>query len=131
MIHISSEELKNLYSPNEIIEIVKKGIQRYGEGKYNVPERMHVHRDQSTNLIMPAFEEHFYCTKLVSVDPNNPNKGLPLISGIVVLNDSHTGQVVATMDAPMITALRTAAVGSIGLDLIRSNGISNSINFGS
>ncbi|MEM9544644.1 MAG: ornithine cyclodeaminase family protein [Bacteroidota bacterium] len=118
MHHFSSEVLVDLFTPLEIIEIVKNGIKKYAEGKYKVPERMHLSRGESTNLIMPAFGDNYYCTKLISVDPNNTKHDLPVISGLLVLNDSTTGEPLATMDAPTITALRTGAVGSIGLDLI-------------
>lgn len=118
MHHLSSKYLKEVFSPMEVINIVRQGIIHYAEGSYNVPDRMHIKRGRSTNLIMPAFGEKYYCTKIVSVDPHNHIKKRPVISGIVVLNDSDSGEVLITMDAPMITALRTAAVGSIGLDMI-------------
>lgn len=108
----------NLFSPTEVIDIVRNGIIKYGQGKYHVPDRMHLNRGASTNLIMPAFGEQYYCTKLISVDPQNRNTNLPVISGILVLNNSQNGAILNTMDAPMLTALRTAAVGSIGLELI-------------
>jgi len=120
MQHFTSEVLINLFSPLEIIDIVKSGIKKYAEGRYKVPERMHIDRGDSTNLIMPAFGERYYCTKLISVDPHNHLHNLPIISGLLVLNDSNTGETLAIMDAPTITALRTGAVGSIGLDLICS-----------
>ncbi len=115
MRHFSSDTLIEIFTQKEIIEIVENGIRKYAEGKYIVPERMHIKRGESTNLIMPAFGEHYYCTKLISVDPHNHKNHLPIISGLLVLNDSNSGETVATMDAPMITALRTGAVGSIGL----------------
>ncbi len=123
MYYFSSEALTNLFSPNEVIDIVEDGIRKHAEGKYNVPERMHINRGESTNLIMPAFGEQYYCTKLISVDPQNHINNLPIISGILVLNNSHSGKTLATMDAPMITALRTAAIGSIGLNLICDDGV--------
>jgi len=118
MRHFSSDALIKMFTPKEIIDIVEKGINKYAEGKYIVPERMHIKRGESTNLIMPAFGEQYYCTKLISVDPKNHQNQLPIISGLLVLNDSNTGETVATMDASMITALRTGAVGSIGLNII-------------
>jgi len=118
MNHFSADALVNMFSPLEIIAIIEEGIKKHAEGKYKVPERLHISRGESTNLIMPAFGEDFYCTKLISVDPKNNAYNLPIISGLLVLNNSKTGETIATMDAPMVTALRTAAVGSIGLDLI-------------
>jgi len=118
MEHFSSAVLEKLFSPNEVVDIIRKGILKYAGGKYRIPERQHLERGASTNLIMPAFGTHYFCTKLISVDPLNPLKNLPVISGILVLNDNLTGQTLVTMDAPMITALRTAAIGAIGFNLI-------------
>lgn len=118
MKHITSDILVSLFDPPEIIEIVKQGIINHANGLYQIPERMHINHDGSTSLIMPAFGPNYNCTKLVSVTPQNTEKNLPVINGILVLNKNQNGKTVATMDAPMITALRTAAVGAIGLHLI-------------
>ncbi|MDF1695169.1 MAG: ornithine cyclodeaminase family protein [Saprospiraceae bacterium] len=118
MDHYSQKEIEGLFSPQEVIEIVIKGIKDFSDGKYEIPERTHISRNDSTKLIMPAFGIDFSCTKLISVNPNNLSQDLPVISGILVLNRSQTGEILCTMDAPSITALRTAAVGNIGADLI-------------
>jgi ornithine cyclodeaminase/alanine dehydrogenase-like protein (mu-crystallin family) len=118
MEHLTSAALEDLFSPIEIVDVIRLGILKYAQGKYRIPERQHLDRGTSINLIMPAFGTQYYCTKLISVDKHNHLKNLPVISGILVLNDNQTGQTLVTMDAPMITALRTAAVGVIGLDLI-------------
>lgn len=125
MIHYTAHTIKHLFTPLELIAILKEGIIQYAQGNYRIPERTHIQRGESTNLIMPAFGPEYFCTKLISVDPNNHTLNLPAISGLLVLNDNHTGQTIATMDAPMITALRTAAVGSIGLDLIIQKPLKN------
>jgi ornithine cyclodeaminase/alanine dehydrogenase-like protein (mu-crystallin family) len=118
MMHFTSEVLERLFTPIEVVDIIRKGILNYAIGKYNIPNRQHIVRVKSTNLIMPAFSDQYYCIKLISVDPLNHLKDLPIISGILVLNDTNTGETLMTMDAPMITALRTAAIGSIGCNLI-------------
>ena len=121
MYHLSSQELVGLFQPREVIEIVTTGIISYAQGRIQVPDRLHFERGPSTNLIMPAFGPEYYCTKLISVDPNNHLYNLPVISGTLILNDNRTGETLMSMDAPMITALRTAAVGSIGMDLIAND----------
>ena len=119
MEHISAKVLQSMFSPKEVIQIVTNGILDFAHGNYRIPDRSHIHRGESTNLIMPAFGKDYFCTKLISVDPQNHKINLPVISGILILNKDQTGETLVTMDAPMITALRTAAVGSIGLNLIR------------
>ncbi|MEM9887228.1 MAG: ornithine cyclodeaminase family protein [Bacteroidota bacterium] len=115
---ISAIQLQQLFTPTEIIGILKKGIRAYGAGEYYIPQRMHLEQEDMTYLLMPAISQRFFCTKLVSVIPKNKEKNLPIIQGVLVLNERATGAVRATMEAPMITALRTAAVGAIGLELI-------------
>lgn len=51
--------------------------------------------------------------KWVSGYPPNKQRGIPYISGVVVLNDCETGYPVAVMDCSWITAMRTGA--SVGI----------------
>lgn len=118
MINLSAEQIENKLTPAEIIKVVKEGIINWELGNYQVPTRLHLEQNGNTNLVMPALGEHYFCTKLVSVIPSNPQRNLPMIVGTVVLSKSETGETVALLDAPMITALRTAAVGALGLKLI-------------
>jgi ornithine cyclodeaminase len=64
---------------------------------------------------MPCFGEKYFCTKLVSVFPQNRLKQKPVIYGTVVLNDGETGEPLAILDGSKLTAMRTAAVGSLGI----------------
>jgi ornithine cyclodeaminase/alanine dehydrogenase-like protein (mu-crystallin family) len=51
--------------------------------------------------------------KWVSGYPPNPAKGLPYITGLLVLNDPATGVPLAVMDCAWITAMRTGASAGI------------------
>jgi ornithine cyclodeaminase/alanine dehydrogenase len=51
--------------------------------------------------------------KWVSAFPDNPSKGLPYISGLVIFNDFATGLPLAVMDCVWITAKRTGAASAI------------------
>ena len=113
MEHITADSLSSLFSPSEVVEIVKNGILHYANGDYHIPERMHINHHNSTTLIMPAFGSVYNCSKLVTITPENSTKGIPVINGILVLNKNENGKPLMTMDASMITALRTAGVGSI------------------
>lgn len=108
-----------------IIAWIKSGIIQYEKGGYHVPTRMHLEQPGLTYLLMPAIGPEYFCTKLVAVVPENRQKGMPLINGTVILHRRDTGEAVAQMDAPMVTALRTAAVGAIGLELISEANISS------
>ncbi len=123
MLNLSADVIENILTPAKIIAEVKAGIIKFESGLYEVPTRLHLESRGITNLVMPATGKDYFCTKLVSVVPSNPKRGLPFVVGTVVLSKMETGETVALMDAPMITALRTAAVGALGLDLITDKNV--------
>ena len=51
--------------------------------------------------------------KWVSGFPDNSKKGLPYISGLLILNDPETGLPIAVMDCVWITGVRTAAATAV------------------
>lgn len=51
--------------------------------------------------------------KWVSGYPENHKRGLPYISGLLILNDEETGIPLAVMDCTWITAMRTGAATAV------------------
>lgn len=54
-------------------------------------------------------------TKILSVVPENPERGLPSHLGVIVLFDTDNGALRAVMDAGYITEIRTAAVSAVSV----------------
>jgi ornithine cyclodeaminase/alanine dehydrogenase len=82
------------------------------------PPKLGVHPRSSAFIhAMPAYlgDDDVTAVKWVSAYPGNPARGLPYISGLIVLNDSGTGLPVAVMDAAEITAVRTAAASGVSV----------------
>jgi 1-piperideine-2-carboxylate/1-pyrroline-2-carboxylate reductase [NAD(P)H] len=61
-------------------------------------------------FVMPATDRQVAITKLITFVASNPARGLPSIQGDVVVFDVATGQRLALLDGPTVTARRTAAV---------------------
>ena len=61
-------------------------------------------------FVMPAADARVAITKLISFIPGNAQRGLPTIQGNIVVFDVQTGQRIALLDGPTVTARRTAAV---------------------
>lgn len=61
-------------------------------------------------FVMPAADAQVAITKLISFIPGNAQRGLPTIQGDIVVFDVQTGQRIALLDGPTVTARRTAAV---------------------
>jgi ornithine cyclodeaminase/alanine dehydrogenase-like protein (mu-crystallin family) len=77
------------------------------------PPRSHVGVPGGDLLLMPAAGPGGVGVKLVTVAPDNPARGLPLVSGIYVLFSADTLQPVALVDGAALTAVRTAAVSAL------------------
>lgn len=85
-----------------------------------VPVLVGVHpREESFLHAMPAWDKtsDIVGVKWVSHYPANPLRGLPAVSGLVVINDAQTGVPLCIMDGTEITARRTAAVSGAAVRL--------------
>lgn len=70
-------------------------------------------------MMMPAWRAGDYvCVKLVNLFPGNAARGLPAVSGVVVLFDGRTGQPLAQIDGGEATARRTAAASALAADYL-------------
>lgn len=102
----------------EIIELLETAFHEKGEGRVEMPPKPGIHPGEGDNFIhaMPAYIPAMKSAgvKWVSGFPDNPERGLPYITGLLILNDPETGLPMAVMDCEWITAMRTAAATAVG-----------------
>ena len=67
---------------------------------------------------MPALGGGHALLKWVTSFPGNPARGLPTVTGLVLLSDAEDGRLLAVLDAGAVTALRTAAAAVIAADAL-------------
>ncbi len=80
-------------------------------GQASVPTRLVPEVSPGARLfVMPASDGVIAITKLISLVPGNPDRGLPAIQGQVVVFDAVDGRCLMSLDGPTVTARRTAAV---------------------
>jgi ornithine cyclodeaminase len=115
MLYLNNKDIEEIVDKIDLIEILEKGFQMYGEKNYQMPERMHLNRDDDTILYMPCITKDIIGTKIISLFPKNKEKNLPVISGIMLLNDIDTGLPKGILDGSSITAYRTGALGATGI----------------
>ena len=78
-----------------------------GEGRVEMPPKPGIHTRKDAFIhAMPAYIPSLESAgiKWVSGYPENQKKGLPYISGLLILNDPETGIPISVMDATWITA---------------------------
>jgi ornithine cyclodeaminase/alanine dehydrogenase len=101
----------------EIISSMERMFLAKGQGRTEMPPKPGIHPGDGDNFIhaMPAYISDLKSAgiKWVSGFPQNPKKGLPYISGLLIFNDAQTGLPLAVMDCVWITAKRTGAASAI------------------
>jgi alanine dehydrogenase len=98
------------------IDLVERTYRAMAAGRVELPPKPGIHpRPDAFIHAMPAYlaDDDVAALKWVSGYPDNPARGLPYISGLVVVNDADTGVPQAVMDAAEITAARTAAASGV------------------
>jgi len=65
---------------------------------------------------MPAIGAGHALLKWVTSFPDNPARGLPTVSGLVLLSDASDGSLRAVLDASAVTALRTGAAAVLAAE---------------
>jgi len=102
---------------SEIIASVEKMFVAKGEGRTEMPPKPGIHPGPGGAFMhaMPASIPDLKSAgiKWVSAFPENPARGLPYISGLLIFNDVQTGLPLAVMDGVWMTAKRTGAASAI------------------
>lgn len=95
-----------------------------------VPQRSHIPAGAGDLLLMPATGTTATGVKLVTVNPENPARGLPLIHGIYVLFSTDTLEPMCTIDGAALTSLRTPAVSALATRHLARDDASALVIFG-
>lgn len=126
MIALSATDVLRLLTPAQTVALVESAaLAAAGSSDWVVPARQHVKWAQGTLLTMPAIGAGAMAVKLVSVVPSNAGRKLPVTNGLMILADSGTGLALAIMDAAALTAMRTGAVGALGLKYTTPAGVAS------
>jgi alanine dehydrogenase len=67
---------------------------------------------------MPALGGGYAVLKWVTSFPGNPGKGLPTVTGLVLVSSAEDGRLVACLDAAAVTALRTGAAAVLAAEVL-------------
>jgi ornithine cyclodeaminase/alanine dehydrogenase len=116
-VYLSRSEVASLMPPVEQqLDLVEETYRAVGSGRVELPPKPGIHpRPDSFIHAMPAYlrDDDVAALKWVAGYPANKERGLPYITGLIVLNDPETGVPAAIMDGAEITAARTAAASGV------------------
>ncbi len=115
MLFLKEKDILEAVSFEEIINSVESAFVLYEKKEFYMPDRIHADYLGNTLLLMPCFTQKSFGTKLVALFPENSKRNIPVLSGVMILNDGKTGKPLALLDGSVLTALRTGAVGSVSV----------------
>ena len=115
----SREAVLAAVSPLDAYDAVRDAFVAHHRGEWAMPPKVYVTNYPAGDFrAMPALGGGHALLKWVTSFPGNPARGLPTVTGLVLLSNADTGALEAVLDAAAVTALRTAAAGVLALDTL-------------
>ncbi len=112
-------DVERAVSPHEAYDAVRGAFEAHARGTWSMPSKVYVTNYPAGDFrAMPAIGDGHAVLKWVTSFPGNPARGLPTVTGLVLLSDAEDGRLLAVLDAAAVTALRTAAAGVLAADTL-------------
>jgi ornithine cyclodeaminase/alanine dehydrogenase-like protein (mu-crystallin family) len=117
ILYLSRADVEAVNLPmTTIVALLEEAFREKGQGRVEMPPKPGIHTMPDAFIhAMPACIPSMKSAgiKWVSGYPANYARGLPYISGLLILNDIETGIPYAVMDCTWITAFRTGAATAL------------------
>jgi alanine dehydrogenase len=114
-----ASDVERAVSPHEAYDAVRAAFEAQARKTWSMPSKTYVTNYPAGDFrAMPAIGDGHAVLKWVTSFPGNPAKGLPTVTGLVLLSDAEEGRLLALLDAAAVTALRTAAAGVLAADTL-------------
>jgi len=105
--------------PERAVDAVRNAFLAYARGEWSMPPKVYVPAYPAGDFrAMPAFGAGHAALKWVTSFPGNPARGLPTVTGLVLLSSAEDGRLVAVLDAASVTALRTGAAAVLAAQML-------------
>jgi len=122
------DEIKRLIDIPQLIREIEAGFVLYSEDKVVVPPVGFLHFEQPPGDVHIKYGfvtgDDFYVLKMASGFYNNPDLGLPVSDGLLLVFSQKTGQLkLILLDECWLTDMRTAAAGAVAAEHLAPNNI--------
>jgi len=126
-----ARDVEAAVSPERAVDAVRDGFVAYARGEWTMPPKVYVPAYPAGDFrAMPALGGGHALLKWVTSYPGNPARGLPTVTGVVLLSDAGDGRLVAMLDAGAVTALRTGAAAVLAAETLGRPGTAAVIGAG-
>jgi len=119
----SSDLILAAVSPELAIERTREAFRRHEAGEWSMPSKLYLDAPPHGDFrAMPARGEGLATLKWVTSFPGNPSRGLPVVSGALLVSDATTGALLAILDCAAVTSLRTGAAAAVSASVLAAEG---------
>ena len=119
----SARHVYGAVDPGAAVDAVREAFLAHARGEWLMPSKVYVEAPPDGDFrAMPARGGGYAAVKWVTSFPRNPERGLPTVSGIVLLSDASDGRLLAELDAGALTALRTGAAAVLAAEALAAEG---------
>lgn len=124
----SGAAVREAVPPLRAYDAVRDAFVRHARGEWTMQPKLYVTNYPAGDFrAMPALGGGHALLKWVTSFPGNPARGLPTVTGLVLLSNAETGELEAVLDAAAVTALRTAAAGVIAAETLGRSGAATAV----
>lgn len=117
---IDAEQVRAAAPMPQLLDAVEAAYRDVAAGRDRSPIRSRIPMGAGDLLLMPGLRDSGAgaSVKLVTVMPANAARGMPTIHAVVAWLDADSGEPLAIMDGPTITAMRTGAASGVSTRLL-------------
>jgi len=116
---VGAAAVERALRPQDALEAVRAAFIAHTRGTWTMPPKLYLTNYPAGDFrAMPALGDGHALLKWVSSFPGNPARGLPTVSGAVLLSNAETGELEAILDAAAVTALRTGAAAVLAAEAL-------------
>ncbi len=120
---LDREAVTAAVSPAAAIERVRFAFERFAAGDWVMPAKVYLDAPPNGDFrAMPARGDGFALLKWVTSFPGNSARGLPVVTGALLLSDARSGELAAIMDCASVTSLRTGAAAALSAEVLARPG---------
>jgi ornithine cyclodeaminase/alanine dehydrogenase-like protein (mu-crystallin family) len=124
----SGAAVREAVPPLRAYDAVREAFVLHAQGEWTMQPKLYVTSYPAGDFrAMPALGGGHALLKWVTSFPGNPARGLPTVTGLVLLSNAETGELEAVLDAAAVTALRTAAAGVVAAEALGRTGGSTAV----
>ncbi|MGZ8694788.1 MAG: ornithine cyclodeaminase family protein [Gaiellaceae bacterium] len=116
---LTARDVEAAVSPADAVEAVRDAFVAFARREWTMPPKVYVTNYPAGDFrAMPALGGGYALLKWVTSFPGNPARGLPTVTGMVLLSDAENGSLLALLDAGAVTALRTGAAAVLAAEVL-------------